>query len=262
MSYLNLPSLIAVLPTAFVPPPLFAADFGDVIKIVVAILFFVFWIAGQIISEKQKAKGKAPPRQPQRPPGGQPPVRPRQAAPDPIADEIEEFLRRATGHRKRGEVEGVEVLVPEPHEDVRPEPRRLVESAVVRPTVVIPQTETQSPRRLVSRPASGAIDRSAELGKGVGAHVTEHISVSSFQERTSRLGDEVALADDKLESHLHQKFDHSVSRLAHREIGPGVSSRREASPLAESVARMFQSAETVRQVVILNELFRRPEDRW
>ena len=247
------------------------ADIGEVLGYLVGVVLFVIWLVGQItggkqiMGEKQKAPGRAPPRQPARQPGrpqapGRPPPagRPQQAAPNPVADEIEEFLRRAAGRRQRGEVEEVEVLAPEPMK-ARGRP---AEVAVVRPKVAVVRPQPQPARPMLAQPIAGLADTSADLGQGVVSHVSEHIGASSFAASTSRLGEDVALADDKLESRLHQKFDHSVSHLAQREAGPGETSRKGASPLAESLAKMFQSPESMRQVIILNEIFRRPEDRW
>jgi hypothetical protein len=63
-----------------------------------------------------------------------------------------------------------------------------------------------------------------------------------------QLGSEVALADDKLESHLHQVFDHELSS-----IGGRTSSETAAAALASAQAPLreaLRSPETLRQAII------------
>ncbi|MBN1851813.1 MAG: hypothetical protein JW829_03785 [Pirellulales bacterium] len=264
--------------------PTMLADIGDILGFLVGAVLFVIWLIGQIAGIKQQAKERpAPPPKAPRPPGhppglgqprpidrpqpaaGQPrpgaaprPARgPQQAVPNPIANEIEEFLRRAANRRQRGQVEEVEVLVPDPIKKGRP-----VEAAIVRPAVAVTRPQVGKLGTQPTHVATKPDDSAAELGRGVARHVNEHIGASSFAARTSQLGEDIAYADERLESHLQQTFDHSVSRLVHRVLSPGDVQLQEASPFAESIVKMLQSPESMQQVILLNEILRRPGERW
>jgi hypothetical protein len=184
-----------------------------------------------------------------------PPVRQQPVGGDPLADEIEQFLRRAAGRggQQRAGAEEVEVLVPEK------KPRRLAEPL---------RSESRPPRQPLSevqphlKPGQTIVDPAADVGDSVAVHVREHIESGGFSERVSHLGEDVSLADDRVESRLHQKFDHKVGRLVHREAGPGDAAKDQGSLFAQSIVTMLQNPESVRQVIVLNEVLKRPEERW
>jgi hypothetical protein len=85
------------------------------------------------------------------------------------------------------------------------------------------------------------------------------------------LGKEVAEADDQIDAHLHQVFDHRVGKLA---AVPGEAAKPPAPavPAAESLAMeepasafafdFLSQPESLCQAVILNEILQRPEQRW
>jgi hypothetical protein len=74
----------------------------------------------------------------------------------------------------------------------------------------------------------------------------------------------VKKADAQFDVQLHQKFDHELGSLANRgEDSRPVSAASIAalSPAAQ-IAGMLSSPDGVRQAIVLNEILRRPEERW
>jgi len=81
------------------------------------------------------------------------------------------------------------------------------------------------------------------------------MSTQDIAARTQTLGAEVATADDQLESRLRKKFDHNVGRLEHRESPV----KLQKADIAAEVTAMLRSPEGMRQLIIANEILRRPE---
>ena len=107
-------------------------------------------------------------------------------------------------------------------------------------------------------------DQQDRLGRGVLQHMrgTEEIAAHAQQ-----LGQEVDLADDKLESRLHAVFDHKVGDLKKSTMEAGAASPTQASrdaplPGAASIAHLLVNPQNVRNAIILAEILRRPEDNW
>ena len=178
--------------------PLLALDRGDLIWLIVVILFIVVPAIGQLLAkmgQQQQPRGR---RLPGRPPGGGAPAgRPpgRAAAgrpPGGLEDEIGEFLRRAAQQRQAAQP--------------APPPR-----PAGRPGMAPPAGQQLVEAEVVRQPA---------VGEGVKQHVGEYLDAEQFRRRADELGEEVARADDEIEQRLHAKFDREVSRLAGR---PGES---------------------------------------
>ncbi len=73
------------------------ADGGDVIGVVVFLVIMVVSAISQVVGKKKEAQPRPKPRP-------RPPVRQAQAGPprqDPVAGELEDFLRRAAGGRQQ-----------------------------------------------------------------------------------------------------------------------------------------------------------------
>jgi hypothetical protein len=112
----------------------------------------------------------------------------------------------------------------------------------------------------------------------VGGRVTEHVrrrmDTSEFQQRSARLGAEVAQADDQMDARLQQKFGHEVSRLAAQPgeaaVAPVIDeSALPAGPLpgvtplaSSTLAAMLADPDNVRQAIILSEILKRPDASW
>ncbi len=214
--------------------PLLARADADLIRIVVILIFLA--VAGI-------ARLLAAVRQGQPPVGGPRPQPPPRPVPADVADEIDEFLRRAAQRR------GVPPQ-PAPAAATVPQPPQPIQAEVV-----------------------------AEAGKPVGGQVTEHVQkyldAEGFTRRAGELGGEVAQADQQVDQHLRQVFDHSVSQLAavpgEAAIAPMAAEPPEVTEqslleipatFATGLTTLLTSPDSVRQAIVLGEIFRRPEERW
>jgi len=213
----------------------FAIGEGEIVAIIMVIAVIAEVIAKW--REAQAAAKKAKPDQPARPAGQ-----------DPVADEIGEFLRRASERRgKAGQRPARTADAPRPVRN----PGRPVRPA---------QAEKAARPILVGEPDGG-----------VAQHVQEHLK-STFKHLNPELGKEVAEADDKLDARLRQVFEHKVGRLsglAGETAKPTTTDEPGAPPplvpevpLAQAVAGMFKNPTTVSQAIVLHEILRRPEERW
>ena len=82
-------------------------------------------------------------------------------------------------------------------------------------------------------------------------------------EQTARLGQRIKAEDQQFEGQLRAKFDHAVGTLADS-VNP-VALEAPPPPAdtpARRIAEMLASPDGVRQAVLLNEIMRRPSDRW
>jgi hypothetical protein len=117
--------------------------------------------------------------------------------------------------------------------------------------------------RKAAKPAA-ATGLNLPTGAAVDAYVTDQMrSVRDIGRQADSLGDEVALADDRMEAQLQRKFDHrvgtltrsSASTISPQDVSPGSSAAREFRELLARPGGM-------RQMVIASEILRRPEERW
>lgn len=102
----------------------------------------------------------------------------------------------------------------------------------------------------------------AEMGDGVSRHVAQHLrGPEQIAERTRHLGAEVDLADDKLESRLHQTFDHQLGQLKKTASTSAATPHATAAPevTVNELLRMLRSADSIRDAVVMAEILRRPE---
>lgn len=105
----------------------------------------------------------------------------------------------------------------------------------------------------------------AEILEDDGVAVVEAVEAvgrlqTSFQ--PSRLGQEVALADDRMDARLHKAFDHNVGQLSSRQETTDALPAASARSLADDVRQALRSQTSVRNAVVLNEILQRPEHRW
>ncbi|MDA0657496.1 MAG: hypothetical protein O2931_07095 [Planctomycetota bacterium] len=109
-----------------------------------------------------------------------------------------------------------------------------------------------------------------ERGRTVDEHVQRHLGSDQFATKTSKL----ASADEQLESHLHEVFDHRLGRISHAEPVPieqgtdaesmcptaesdAAASATESKNLAREIAVSMKNPTSVRQAVIMSEILRR-----
>jgi hypothetical protein len=113
------------------------------------------------------------------------------------------------------------------------------------------------------------------LADRLGQHVSEHLDTSSIAEKTESLGSRVRVADEEVEQHLHQTFDHQLGELdtglERTVIREGtddaswqdlsVKSQQEAQARAWQaldIIRMLRDPSAVREAIVLGEVLQPP----
>jgi hypothetical protein len=201
----------------------------DWLQALIPVIFIVFWVLSQVMGGDGAKKKQAPPQGQPAPPNNDGGVR----------GEIDSFLRQMkeqAGIPVDGEDEDWDDI-----EDVEP---------TARPQVM-----------------------EAELVDPHGSPLTARHSIDQtderFDARSERLGMEVGSADEKMDSHVHQVFDHELSAIGHEsdehsqdtDGAPSIS-RRKVSKVAGDIRQMLSGAQGVRKAVIMSEIINRPDDRW
>jgi hypothetical protein len=218
-------------------------DVGDIIKVAVIFLLLAGPIVTKIVKSAQQAEArpKVPPK---------PPARAPRKAQEALHSEIDAFLRRAAQRRGAARAQNVEVLEPQRAES-------LVEAQVV-------------PLQPV-------------LGQGVATHVQEHIQARPFDQSIASLGKDVGQADEKLEGRLHEVFDHGLGRLAHatdegherQQVTEGTDSevwqtaeagrqqeKHDIEARGSKIAALLRDPSSLKDAVVMAEIFRRYDDRF
>jgi hypothetical protein len=262
-----------------IAPPLILADFIELIGSLMGLVVLVMWVIRQIVEANKQAgppKGRPQmaPQQPQVQPQPARGVPPAGQQADPLRNQVEEFLRRAgrvpvgeqqaPGQRRVRAAAGneVEVLIDEPA--APPERRPLSE-----PFRPMEQPATTAPRqpaaalRKVPAPRQPVAPRRETVAEHVAESVTAHSR--ALGEQTSRLGQRIIDEDRQFDVQIKAKFDHSVGTLT----GSGVAAAEHAAAVAAHESRaaaqlagMLASPDGMRQAIVLNEILRRPSERW
>lgn len=128
-----------------------------------------------------------------------------------------------------------------------------------------PPAQRPRPQRPASRDAADVLDaevvdatpirRRADVAK----HVDKHLDTSDLTAGAARLGAEVGQADEKVAAHLHDKFDHQVSRIDDPDDEVGAAA---GAAFATRITEMFRNPQSIQQAFILNEILNRPDLRW
>jgi len=231
------------------------ADLGDVIGLLIGVIFVIIAVVGQILSKLREVQ-QPPRRQPGRPPQGVPPHgrqpqgRPPQAGPqpkpNPVEEEIRQFLRGAAERREAAA--GRQAQRPR---QAGPPPAR--------------------PKPAAAPLAQAPVE--AEIVKPELSQLREQLQHKKPGRLVSDLGTEVSLADEKMASHLEEVFDHQLGSLGRPAGGvekppaePAGGTRRAgalALPLtsAAGMAAMLADRQNLRTAILVSEILRRPEER-
>lgn len=223
--------------------PVLLAD-GGLIKLIFFAVVGLIYLISYLINNANKKRPQFPQaRQPQRQPAAHGNPNPR--------DEVGEFLRRASQ-------------------------RRTAERQVAENAPSLPAQQPLRPRQHPSArtPAEAEPVMEAELippppsGAGVAQHVRQHLDTAEFSARASTLAQVPQHVAQTIEAHLHQTFDHQVSRLASQPTATAEPQATPAGPQADvqlaaaGLAPLFADPQRLRQAVILTEIFRSPLERW
>jgi hypothetical protein len=254
------------------PPILLAIDLVELIGSVVGLFALVLWVIKQIV-EANKPVPPPRPRPAAVPAQAQPQVEnpPAQQA-DPLRHQVEEFLRRsgrgpqdnqpaAPQRRMRpASASEVELLVDENASatDRQPLAQPLRTTERNRPTA--PGAQGAAPQRVPRKSVP-------QRRQSVAEHVAENIAAHSREvaEQASRLGQRIIEDDQQFDVQLKAKFDHQVGTLTGSAVAAAEQAEavalREARPAAQ-IAALLANPDGMRQAIVINEILRRPSERW
>jgi hypothetical protein len=264
---------------AFVQPVL-AVDIGEILVGLVALIFVII---RQLLEANKNAGLKAakPPVLPQ--PQAQNPNKAPGPAPaagqqaDPLRTQVEEFLRRAGRPAQPNQprpASQIEMLVnpSQPTEErTIGQPLRQAEWRQTPSSSASPQSAAGTEKARSAQSAAGTEKaRSARGGKSrkrksVAEHVAEQVvaRAESLATHASKLGQRIAAEDQQFDVQIKSKFDHKVGTLGESESSAAAAPAQPLSDTpASQIAAMLANPGGVRQAVILNEILRRPSDRW
>ena len=192
-----------------------------------------------------------------------------------MARDIEEFLRRAAERRKQNQ--GQSAPQPPPAQQRPPEPpprpkQRLADEADDRkspdeldPYRELPRSREAGPSQPTLPPKAPPVARQGrpqqKRRESIADHVRDAIVVSDVTENASHLGEEVGLADEKLEARL-EKFDHKIGNLegmSSVQDGRVETKGPDKSHLAVSLLELFKQPKTIQQSILIAEILKRPD---
>lgn len=167
-----------------------------------------------------------------------------------MARDIEEFLRRAAERRKQAQQgSGGQKRPPQQ----RPPAQR---------PVTPPPRQTISERDIVV-PARVAFPEQQPHSIGqesIEEHVRRHIDVSDIVEHVDHLAENIEQADERMDAHLDEVFDHDVGKLGSGKGATDELNRSTASNKATTdLLRMLQDPASVRQSIVIAEILKRPD---
>ena len=168
-----------------------------------------------------------------------------------MARDIEEFLRRAAERRKQAQQGGG-------GGQQRPPAQRPPAQRPAPP----PPRQTISSRDIVSNRTQFPEQQPHSIGEeSIDEHVRRHIDVSDIVEHVDHLAEEIEQADERMDAHLDQVFDHEVGS----KIGSGKGATDELkratrnNSAAQDLLKLLQSPATVRQSIMIAEILKRPD---
>jgi hypothetical protein len=161
-----------------------------------------------------------------------------------MADEIAEFLRRAAARRAQMLQQQQQAAQQPPQQSAAAPARKVVRAEVVKAEVV--QRPASAPRRT-----------------RIEEQVDRDIDTRDFAVRAELMADATEQADERLEQHLQEKFDHKLGSLSTSTTSmagshpPDQATARDGN--VHPVLNMLTNPESVRNAFILGEIFKRPE---
>lgn len=190
-----------------------------------------------------------------------------------MADEIEEFLRRAAMRRAAQQQAAQQQAAQQPaYQPPAYQPPPAARPALQSSYVDVEPVEVE------------IVHDEGELGAGVSSHVAQAMDNREFAERTRQLGGGARQADVAIQSHVQQKFDHQVGQLRSTTearppaqpsfeearqgaagaapAGAGDAAAAAAGVSAAEIVQLLRTPRNIRHAIIMNEILTRPVDRW
>ena len=199
--------------------PIIAAGW---IEIAVSVVVFAFYLLGHLASAMNN-KAAPRPQKPRVPPQQQQP----RTVEDKLRSEVEEFLRQVQVDEQR---------------QAQPPQRPM---ATAKPVMV-----------RVEQPPAITVE-AVVVRESVEDYVSRHLGAAGAQQAVQHLAEEVSHADEKLEAHLQERFQHKLGALRSQQtVGEPIRTPNKA---AKEIAHLLRSPEGVRQIIVASEILRRPE---
>ena len=232
------------------------AAIEDWLRFAVPLVFIIVYVVNHLLAALRAAPA-APRNDPRRKADAGPrpprPPQPQAAQPTPeqakLNTEIEQFLKRA------GERQG----------------DRLKRESPIKPASKLPKQTAKQPPRQPKRDASVAVEPLPQRSfDSVASSVEKHLGHRGFAQRSEHLADDIVHADQQMEDHLQKAFSRKVGTLADAKPS-GAQPATDAVPAATTADRsdvglalagMLANPQTLKQMIVLNEILRRPDDHW
>jgi hypothetical protein len=257
---------MTTMQSILIQPTLAAADWVQAAIMLVAVFFGIM----KLLFEASKNANKKPPPKPQPLTGPPKPLQASGQQADPLRSQVEEFLRRAgqpqsdqaqSRPQQKPAIEIAQVADANPYvrpalsESNRPDTFTPGDPSISKPRPAAKSDPKRTPRRSVTPKRRVTLaERAVER---------EEIRVGHLAEQPSHLGSRIIEEDKQFDDQLKAKFDHTVGTLSATTSGTG---EKPASPVVDTPARQIAAMLTnpagVQQAVIINEILRRPSDRW
>ncbi|HUT91953.1 MAG TPA: hypothetical protein VMY37_20830 [Thermoguttaceae bacterium] len=236
---------------------LMAAGLEDFIFPAIVILFLVISALGQVLAKIHEAQRveDARRRGPVPGPGGARPGAPR--ARGALRQEVDDFVRDGGRPPVAGRARPPQQMVEPPPPEAGWRPAFPQQGGTEQPVDV-------KPVELVSVPEDASVVE----------HVRTHVPAQEFGGMPSDVAARRTRSGDVMEGHLHDVFDHRLGALggtpgesaeaAHADEAEALDDRISSVPVAAAagLAAILADATSLRQAILLNEIFQRPEHRW
>jgi len=237
------------------------AAIEDWLRFAVPLVFIIIYVVNHLLTALRAApaaqrndprrKVDAGPRPPRPPQPQTPTTTPEQAK---LNTEIEQFLKRA------GERQGERLKRESPVKPVQRPPKQTAK-----------QAPKQTPRQ-PTREASVAVEPLPQRSfDSVASSVEKHLGHrGGLEARSQHLAEDISLADEHMEDHLRRAFNRKVGTLGESKPSgsqPATDSvpaatTADRSDVGLALAGMLANPQTLKQMIVLNEILRRPEEHW
>jgi hypothetical protein len=176
-----------------------------------------------------------------------------------MPDEVEEFLRRVAQMRAQAQAQSEQR--PAPPKQTPPKQKQPKQQRTKPPPRLVPARQEAAPS---TTPAQAEVV-DAELTENsdrVGRLVARDLSgAEEIAEHTRRMGAEAAAANDKMQAHLHQVFDHQLGRLKSSSVETAlIETERSATQLSlDKIIQLLRSPGSIRDAIVMAEVLKRPD---
>jgi hypothetical protein len=108
-------------------------------------------------------------------------------------------------------------------------------------------------------PIESLVEAEPVTGDDVAEHVDQHLDSRRVTSRADHFGEDVALADDHLDTHQRQLFGQGPQGGLAATAAPPVTSSQPTHCIVQDVAALLSSPQNLRAAFVLGEILRRPE---